>query len=180
MTTFASVSAPAAWLVENAHFIPHAARVLDVACGRGRHALWLAQRGFSVHAVDRDRDALAALGLVAASLRDGLAGGTLTMETLDLESAIPALGTSAFDAVVVFNYLHRPLMPALVGALRPGGVLIYETFTIGQAARGRPRNPAFLLEPGELLSLVSPLHVLRSREGDVDGKLVASVVARRE
>jgi SAM-dependent methyltransferase len=95
----------------------------------------------------------------------------------DLESEPVELGDEAYDLVVVTHYLHRPLFPALVRALAPGGVLLYETFTKGQAARGRPTNPAFLLEPGELPRLVAPLEVLRQREGDVDGKLIASVVA---
>jgi hypothetical protein len=77
----------------------------------------------------------------------------------------------------VFSYLHRPVFPALLRALAPGGLLFYETFLVGQQERGHPKNPAFLLEPGELAARVAPLTVLRSREGDYDGKLVASVVA---
>ena len=72
-----------------------------------------------------------------------------------------------------------PLFPRLVKAVAPGGVLVYETFLVSQAERGHPRNPAFLLEPGELPRLVHPLEVLRSREGDFDGAMLASVVARR-
>jgi len=79
----------------------------------------------------------------------------------------------------VVRYLHRPLVPVLIRALRPGGLLVYETFTRAQAARGRPTNPAFLLEPGELLTLVEPLEILSSREGDYDGGMIASVIARR-
>jgi SAM-dependent methyltransferase len=94
----------------------------------------------------------------------------------DLEARGVDLGDSAYDLIVVTHYLHRPLFPALVRALAPGGVLLYETFTIGQAARGRPTNPAFLLGPGELSQLVAPLSVVRQRDGDVNGKLVASVV----
>jgi len=77
------------------------------------------------------------------------------------------------------HYLHRPLFPTIRGALRRGGLLVYETFTRAQAARGRPTNPAFLLEPGELLTRVQPLEVVVSREGDYDGRMVASVIARR-
>ena len=84
-----------------------------------------------------------------------------------------------YDAIFVFNYLHRPLMPALRAALKPGGRLFYETFTTRQAERGHPKNPAFLLKDGELAELVAPLTVLRSREGDVDGRFVASIVAER-
>ena len=89
------------------------------------------------------------------------------------------LSGGVFDVIVVVHYLHRPLFPSLVNALRPGGVLVYETFTRAQAARGKPTNPAFLLEPGELLTLVRPLEVLASREGDYDGRSVASIVATR-
>lgn len=124
--------------------------------------------------MDRDRPALDALA--AASARELL---PVTTAVVDLEAGEADFGARGFGAVVVFNYLHRPLMPALVEAVGPGGVLIYETFTIGQAARGHPRNPAFLLEAGELPRLVAPLAVLRAREGDVDGRLVSSIVAAR-
>ena len=97
---------------------------------------------------------------------------------MDLETAPTLdLGQVRYDAVVVFNYLHRPLFPALRGALKPGGRLVYETFTVAQAARGKPTNPAFLLQPGELRSLAAPLTVLREREGQFDGRFVASLVA---
>ena len=110
----------------------------------------------------------------------GGARGEISTECIDLESAgNPSLGDGLYDAVIVFNYLHRPLMPAIVNAIRPGGVLIYETFTVGQAHRGRPCNPDFLLRDGELPTLVAPLRPLRAREGDYDGKLVASIVAVR-
>ncbi len=148
--------------------------MLDVACGRGRHALFLADRGWRVHAIDRDTDALAAIAKSARALE-----GAVTTEPVDLESPTASLGSKVYGAVLVFNYLHRPLMPAIVDAVGPGGVLIYETFTAAQAERGQPRNPAFLLQDGELSTLVRPLKILRSREGEFDGKLVASIVARR-
>lgn len=179
---------PAAWLVDNLDVIPRGGMVLDVASGSGRHALFLAERGWRVHALDRNP---AVLDLVThhagrpAELeeqgRGGQVGrvGEITTECVDLESGSPTLGDGLYDAVIVFNYLHRPLMPAIVRAVRPGGVLIYETFTVGQAERGRPRNPDFLLKDGELPSLVAPLRVLRRREGDYGGNLVSSVVAVR-
>jgi SAM-dependent methyltransferase len=174
---------PAAWLVENLDVIPRGGMVLDVACGGGRHALFLAERGWRVHAVDRDVTALAELGQVGQVGQVGRVGqvGEITTEHIDLESGNPTLGDGLYDAVIVFNYLHRPLMPAIVSAVRPGGgVLIYETFTVGQAQRGRPRSPDFLLRDGELPALVAPLRVLRVREGDYEGALVASVVAIRD
>lgn len=164
---------PAAWLVDNLDVLPPGGVVLDVACGSGRHALFLAARGWRVHAVDRQVGRVEQVGRVRQV-------GEITTECIDLERGDPALGEGVYDAVIVFNYLHRPLMPALVRALRPGGVLIYETFTVGQATRGRPRNPDFLLREGELPALVAPLRVIREREGDVEGRLVASVVAVRD
>jgi SAM-dependent methyltransferase len=165
---------PAPWLVANVDLIPAGGRVLDVACGRGRNALFLADKGYRVHAVDRDAAALAALSARACRRL-----GTLTTECTDLEAESVTFGVRCYDAVVVFNYLHRPLLPAIVAAVAPGGVLIYETFTRGQADRGRPKNPAFLLRDGELATLVSPLRILRAREGDYDGKCIASIAAMR-
>ena len=166
---------PSPWLIENADLLPRGGKVLDVACGRGRHALLLASAGFEVHAIDRNPEAIAFLETTAKRLHL-----TIACEVIDLESGDPpALAESAYDAIVVFNYLHRPLMPALCAALEPGGRLFYETFTTRQAERAHPKNPAFLLEDGELARLVAPLTVLRSREGDVDGRFVASVVAER-
>jgi hypothetical protein len=81
--------------------------------------------------------------------------------------------------VVVFRFLHRPLFPALARALRGGGLLVYETFTAGQEARGHPHNPRFHLQPGELVHLAAPLDVIRQREGDFEGQMLASIVARK-
>ena len=169
------VPAPASWLVGHRGLLPASGRALDVACGRGRHALWLARHGFETTAIDRDPEAVAALE--ARARAEGLA---LTAMAVDLEAGAVALGEAAYDVVVVVHYLHRPLFPALLAALRPGGVLVYETFTRAQAARGRPTNPAFLLGPGELRRLVAGLEVLDAREGDFDGRMVASVVAARQ
>jgi SAM-dependent methyltransferase len=162
-------------LVSNTDLVRRDQSVLDLACGRGRHALWLAQQGWEVHAVDRDADALAALNERARAL-----GVAVYTTELDLEADAVDLGRGRYGTIVVFRYLHRPLFPALVRALVPGGCLIYQTFTIGQQQRGGPRNPAFLLRPGELLQLVAPLAVVRSREGDFEGALVASVAARKK
>lgn len=136
--------------------------------------MWLAASGWSVHAVDRDAAALAALAAAAHGL-----AGRVTTEAMDLEVEGARLPAGPYGAVLVFNYLHRPLMPSIVRAVAPGGVLVYETFTTRQAERGRPRNPAFLLREGELVTLVQPLQVVRWREGEFDGRFVASVVAGR-
>ena len=165
---------PAAWLVMNRALLPPAGRALDVACGRGRNALWLAEQGFETTALDRDPAAVAELE--ARARRDRL---PLTARAVDLEGATVDLGHGRYDVVVVVHYLHRALFPALIAALAPGGVLVYETFTVAQAARGRPTNPAFLLEPGELPRLIAPLQIRVAREGDFDGRMVSSVVALR-
>ncbi|MFI5006627.1 MAG: class I SAM-dependent methyltransferase [Solirubrobacterales bacterium] len=166
--------APSSWLLENRDLLPPVARTLDVACGRGRHALLLAAAGFPVRAVDRDTGLIDALRGTAESL-----GLPLRAEVMDLETGAADLGFQAYDLVLVFNYLHRPLFPALARALAPGGLLLYETFTVEQARRGKPTNPDFLLLPGELRERVAPLLVLREREGEFDGRMVAGVVARK-
>ena len=165
---------PAPWLVQNIDLIPPGLPILDVASGRGRNALFLARVGWLVHAIDRDEGALQELAATARTMNL-----QLTTAVVDLEAAPLALGTHSFGAVIVFNYLHRPLMPAIVEALSVGGVLIYETFTVGQADRGRPTNPAFLLADGELVRTGQATRGPASREGDIDGKLVASIVATR-
>ena len=164
---------PARWLTAHKHLLPPGGRVLDVACGRGRHALWLAARGWPVHAIDRDAAAIAFVREEAARL-----ALPLVADVMDLETGDARLPERAYDAIVVVHYLHRPLFPALVKALRPGGVLIYETFTVAQALRGKPTNPDFLLAPGELVRAVAPLDIVDAREGEFDGRDVASVVAR--
>jgi SAM-dependent methyltransferase len=169
------VKEPCAWLVHNRHLLPEAGDSLDLACGSGRNAIWLAEHGFRTIAVDRDTAAIQALDQEAA--RRGLA---IRAQVLDLESGEPFLEPGTFELIVVVHYLHRPLFPWLVRALRRGGVLVYETFTRAQAARGKPTNPAFLLQPGELVNLVRPLTIVASREGDFDGRAVASVIAARQ
>lgn len=116
--------------------------VLDLACGAGRHARVCAERGCIVTAVDRDATAIASLVNVPR------------VETMvaDLEGAPWPFAPASFDVVIVTNYLHRPLFGAISGSLREGGLLIYETFMIGNERYGRPSNPAFLLQSGELLT----------------------------
>ncbi len=168
------VRGPSPWLLECGDLVPRAGRALDVACGRGRHALLLASAGLQVTAVDRDTAALARLQDQADRL-----GLPVTTRVVDLETGAVELGDAMYDLVIVTRYLHRPLMPTLVRSVAPGGLLLYETFLAQQAERGHPTNPAFLLEPGELPRLVEPLSVLRQFEGEVDGNWVAAVAARR-
>lgn len=169
------IAGPSSWLLANADLLPRdRGRALDVASGRGRHALLLAAAGFEVDAIDRDEAALAELRRSAARLEL-----PVTTQTRDLESGEVDLGAERYALVVVFHYLHRPLFPAIVRALAPGGLLLYETFTVDQAARGQPTNPAFLLQHGELPRLVAPLEILRERDGAFEGRDVAAVAARK-
>ncbi|MBK1667978.1 SAM-dependent methyltransferase [Rhodovibrio sodomensis] len=135
---------PSDWICRFAGHVP-TGPVLDLACGRARHGRLFRARGHPVTLVDRDLSGVADL-----AGRDGV-------ETLqaDLEDGRPfPLAGRGFAGVVATNYLSRPLLPALVAAVQPGGVLLYETFARGQARLGRPTNPAFLLAPGELLEAV--------------------------
>jgi SAM-dependent methyltransferase len=162
-------------VVTNADLLPQGGTVLDVACGQGRHAILFASAGFEVLGVDHDDSKVAALH--TAAQRAGIA---LRTEVLDLEQERVDLGNEAYDVIVVVHYLHRPLFPRILDALRPGGILLYETFTVDQAQRGRPTNPEFLLEHDELPQLVAPLEVLRQRDGDFEDRCVAAVAARKK
>jgi SAM-dependent methyltransferase len=141
------------WLLRWAHLIRPGGRVLDLAAGGGRHSRWLAANGFAVTAVDRDADAMHALGDIAETL------------VADLEGAPWPLAERRFDAVLVTNYLWRPLFPAIVAALDADGVLLYETFAAGNETVGRPARPDFLLGRGELLGVAANLHVVAYEDG---------------
>jgi len=136
--------APSQWIVRHARLVPPRARVLDLACGRGRHARLFAERGAQVIAVDRDATALAAI--------EGVAG--IETHLIDLEGPDWPFANERFDAIVVANYLYRPHLPSIVAGVAADGALLYETFARGNEAYGRPSNPAFLLEPGELVAAV--------------------------
>ncbi len=131
---------PSGWVSRFVPEIRPSGCVLDVACGDGRHANWLASLGFRVFAVDRE----ASPGLS----RD------VSFTRADLESGPWPYASQQFDAVIVTNYLHRPLFGAILGAVSPGGLLIYETFAVGNERYGRPSRPEYLLQPGELLEVV--------------------------
>ena len=149
---------PSRWVERYAHLVPPGAALLDVAAGRGRHARLFASRGARVTAVDRDAAALAAL--------DGVAG--VRTQLADIEGGPWPFGDTRFDAIVVTNYLHRPLIDTLLGALAPDGALIYETFAAGNERHGRPSSPAFLLQPGELLERVhGRLCIVAFEQGEV-------------
>ena len=152
------IPVPSPWVRRFLPLIPAGGRVLDLAAGQGRHVRLLRANRYQVVAVDRAAAALraafaddAAVSIVEADLEDGGAW---------------QLG-QGFDGVVVTNYLHRPLLPALEAALAPGGALIYETFMAGNERFGRPANPDFLLAPGELLAAFGRLTVVAFEQGRV-------------
>lgn len=141
------------WVQRWSALVRDGASVLDVACGSGRHLRWFAQRGCRVTGVDRDAlavEPLQGLGeIVVADIEDG---------------PWPFVGRR-FDAVVVTNYLWRPLLPAIVDCVAEGGVLIYETFAAGNETVGKPSRPDFLLRPGELLGMAAGLRVIGYEDG---------------
>jgi SAM-dependent methyltransferase len=140
---------PSPWVGRFASLVPPGGRVLDVACGGGRHTRFFLAGGHPVTAVDRDTSGV-------ADLRAG-ADVDVDVEVVefDLEAGVPLpFRGRAFDGVVVTNYLHRPILSDLVAAVAAGGVLLYETFARGQERFGRPHRAEFLLEPGELLEAV--------------------------
>jgi SAM-dependent methyltransferase len=149
---------PSPWVCRFAPLIRPGGRVLDLAAGTGRHTIFLRQLGHEIVAADRDVAALAALP----------ADPGIAITAIDLENgALWALGRG-YDGIVVTNYLHRPLFAALQDALAPGGILIYETFALGNERFGRPSNPAFLLRPGELLDAFRNLTVVAFEQGSVE------------
>ncbi|HKP23279.1 MAG TPA: class I SAM-dependent methyltransferase [Dongiaceae bacterium] len=172
--TSACESGPSAWVQSHAGLVKPGGTVLDLAAGGGRHARYFKDLGYQVTALDRDVSGLQepagrGVEVIAANLEDG--------------SPWP-LGAREFDGIVVTNYLHRPLFPLLASALLAGGVLIYETFGIGNERFGRPSNPNFLLRPGELLEFAAAhgLQVLAYSCGEVaepKRAIIQRMVARR-
>ena len=168
MTSHRALAA-SAWITRFAALVPPGARVLDVAAGHGRHTRLFAARGADVVAVDIDATALATLADVPR----------VTTRAADLEGDAWPLAGMTFDAIVVANYLHRPLLAHLLDALAPDGALLYETFAAGNEAFGRPSNPAFLLRENELFdALRDRLAIVAFEQGSVveDGR--AAVVQR--
>ncbi len=153
---------------------PGGAAALDLACGAGRHAVWLAELGFRVMAVDFSEEALARTRLLA-----GERGVSIELRQWDLEAADLELGQEVYDLICGFFFLHRPLFPALIRALRPGGVMIYKTYSTDQLRYpGRPRHRMHLLEPNELLRLLQGFRVLRYEERRTPAG-TAAVVAQK-
>ena len=150
---------PSSWVQRFLPLIAPGGAVLDLACGSGRHSLLLADRGYRVEAVDRDAVALAAIAAM---------GRGISTRVADLENAPWPLHGRRFDGIVVTNYLFRSRLPLLLDALGDDGVLIYETFMLGNERFGKPSNPEFLLRPGELLEFAGrQLNVVAFEQGEV-------------
>jgi SAM-dependent methyltransferase len=164
---------PSDWIRRFAPLVPADARVLDLACGAGRHTWLFVERGCAVVAVDLEPRLDAALQAHPA----------VEVRCADLEQGDWPFAEERFDAIVVTNYLHRPLFPRLLAALGPRGMLLYETFAAGNAAFGKPGNPAFLLEPGELLNAFGgELRVIAYEDGYEEmprPAMVQRIAARR-
>ena len=151
-----TVDQPSAWVRRFVPLIRAGGLVLDLAAGNGRHSQLLLDSGFKVRTVDRD---VSALGW--------LAGPRCEVRWIDLESGAGWPLGDGYDGIVVTNYLHRPLLPAIAPALAPEGIVIYETFARGNERLGRPRHPDFLLRPGELLEAFAMLTVIAFEQGEV-------------
>ena len=151
--------------------------VLDLACGDGHNGIFLASRGLSVILADRSEEALG-----QARLNARAAGDTVQFRQVDLEQeGINPLEGLTFSTVLVFRYLHRPLIPCIRKSLKRGGILMYETFTLEQARFGKPKNPDHLLKAGELLSWFHDWEVIYTFEGIVGNppKAIARLLCRK-
>ena len=151
---------PSAWIVRWSHLLAPQSTVLDVACGSGRHVQWFTDHGHSVTGIDLNidhaRECLPSTELVGADMEND-------------PWPLAANGqVRTFGAVVVTNYLWRPLMPVVLSSVAPGGVLLYETFATGNEKLGRPARPDFLLRPGELLRTCASLQVVAYENGFLD------------
>lgn len=156
------ISSPSNWVTRFTHLIP-SGEVLDLASGVGRHSRWLAAQGYPVLAVDRNADALALA-----------AGAGIQTQQVDLETGNPEqdwpFAAERFSGMVVVNYLHRPLWKKMIASLALDGILLYETFALGNEQFGKPSNPDFLLRQGELLEIAhsNGLQVIAYENGYID------------
>jgi tellurite methyltransferase len=168
-----SGSKPSQFLVENLRLLPRG-RALDVAMGNGRNAIYLAKAGFEVEGVDMSSEAVnTALELSRE------ANVNIKAQIADLEGSYQ-IEKGAYDVIICFNYLQRSLIPQIKDGLRPGGMVVYETFIVDQAQFGRPHNPDYLLKHNELLDMFGEFRCRRYREGIIDNKkAVASIVAQK-
>lgn len=152
--------------------------ILDLACGDGHNGIFLASRGLPVILSDRSEEALRLAKTSAEAI-----GAAVELWQVDLErESLNPFEPDSFGAILVFRYLHRPLMPCIKKALRKGGILVYETFTIHQRQFGKPRNPDYLLTPKELPGFFEDWEVLHYFEGieeEPARRAIAQIVCRR-
>ena len=162
---------PAEFLVANRSLLP-AGRVLDLAMGAGRNAVYLAKEGFQVEGIDISAEAV---GKALALAKDEDVQISTIVEDLENDYRLSPV---AYDVIICFYYLHRPLIAEIKEALRPGGVVVYETYNADQAEWGRPKNPDHLLKHNELLNMFCNYRILRYREGIIEPrKAIASIIA---
>ncbi|MGH8822469.1 MAG: class I SAM-dependent methyltransferase [Rhodoferax sp.] len=174
-----NTQAPSEWVRRWRHLVPAGGTVLDLACGRGRHLRWFAQRNHPVVGVDRSQVAI-------DSIADLVSAGQAEAVLADIENGpwpfASGVHQHTFDAVIVTNYLWRPLLPVIVASVAIGGVLLYETFAAGNETVGKPSRPDFLLQPGELLRACQGLRVVAFEDGFLQGpeRFVQRIAAVRE
>jgi SAM-dependent methyltransferase len=145
------------WVQRWGHLAVAKARVLDIACGNGRHMKWFAERGCQSTGIDRSAEAVAAAGQFGVAIQADIENGPWPL----MKSGL----AQAFDVMVVTNYLWRPLFPTVLKSLAPGGLLLYETFASGNESVGKPSRPDFLLQPGELLQFCQGLQIVAFEDG---------------
>jgi SAM-dependent methyltransferase len=162
--------APSPWIQRWSHLVPEKAGLLDVACGSGRHMRWFAARGHPVAGVDRDPQAIASVGSLGEAV------------LADIENGPWPFAGRSFGGVVVTNYLWRPLLRTIVESVAPGGVLMYETFAVGNESVGKPSRADFLLQPGELLRACAELRIVAYEDGFLEppARFVQRIAAVRQ
>ena len=151
------LAAASSWVQRWTHLVAPGATVLDIACGQGRHMKWFAQSGHAVTGIDRSPEAIQAAATFGAAVLADIENSPWPLMNGDQ--------ARQFDAVIVTNYLWRPLFPLIAQSVAPGGVLIYETFAQGNETVGRPSSPEFLLRPAELLSAFGAMHIVAFEQG---------------
>ncbi|MGB0834892.1 MAG: class I SAM-dependent methyltransferase [Psychrobium sp.] len=164
---------PALLLQKINHLLPPNAKVLDLACGFGRNGKYLAAQGHKVSFLDKNTEAL-------TEIQQELPECEIIEADLECDNPYQLL-SNQYDAIVVFRYLHRPLMPAIVDALKPGGIIVYETFNHRQAEIGRPRNPNFLLQDNELASHFAHFEIQHQFDGfdEAQQAFISQFIARK-
>lgn len=161
LNVHSTIGTPSPWIVRWSHLLAPGTSVLDVACGSGRHLAWFAGKGHAVTGIDRDLSAAQEMGESVTLVGADIESGTWPL----MQGVTP----QQFGAVVVTNYLWRPLLPVVCDSVVPGGVLLYETFTQGNEKFGRPTRPDFLLRPGELLQACASWQIVAYECGILSG-----------